>query len=110
MLIALFFGEKYYQSAPILKLLIFSIPFLCLNNLTGVTLNSIRKEKLAFESAVIASLFNLLLNLALLNIIGLEGAIISTILTELLIFVIQVIYIIRFKRALVKKQNVKTNE
>jgi O-antigen/teichoic acid export membrane protein len=96
-LIEYIYGEKYILSAEILKLLVIALPFLFLNNLTGVTLNSIRKEKLAFYSATIATLFNLLLNISLLNIIGIVGAVISTILTELLIFLIQLNYIMKYK-------------
>jgi O-antigen/teichoic acid export membrane protein len=96
-LIEIIYGKRYLHSADILKLLVIAMPFLFLNNLTGVTLNSIRKEKLAFYSAAIATLFNLLLNILLLNLIGIVGAIVSTILTELLIFLIQLNYIMKFK-------------
>jgi O-antigen/teichoic acid export membrane protein len=91
------YGEKYFLSAEILRWLIIALPFLFLNNLTGVTLNSIRKEKLAFYSAAIATLFNLVLNILLLNIMGIVGAVVSTVVTELLIFIIQLNYIMKFK-------------
>ena len=97
LLIDLVYGNKYHSSIPILKLLIIALPFLFLNNLTGVTLNSIRREKLAFYSLVMAAGFNFMINIFLLNFIGLKGAVISTILTELLVFLIQLYYIIKFK-------------
>ncbi len=99
-LIEIIYGERYRHSADMLKLLVIAMPFLFLNNLTGVTLNSIRKEKLAFYSAAIASPINVLLNILLLNVIGIVGAIFSTVLTELLIFLIQLNYIIKVKSKL----------
>lgn len=101
-IIELIYGIKYLSSSYILKPIILALPFLFLNNLTGVILNSIRKEKLAFNSAVFAALFNIIFNIVLLNIIGLPGVIISTILTELLIFLIQLNYLLKFQFAFSK--------
>ena len=100
-MIGLIYGDKYLSSAPILKLIVLSLPFLLLNNLTGVTLNSIGKEKFVFYSTLAAALINLTLNLFLLITVGLFGAIVSTILTELLVFMIQLYYIIKFKSAVI---------
>jgi O-antigen/teichoic acid export membrane protein len=97
MLVELLYGKKYFLSVDILKLLVIALPFLFLNNLTGVTLNSIKKEKTAFYSTMIAALLNVLVNMLLLNLIGLVGAVISTIITEILVFLIQLGYILRFK-------------
>lgn len=96
-LIEVIYGKKYLLSADILKLLVFALPFLFLNNLTGVILNSIKREKLAFYSTMMSSLFNFLINILLLITVGLVGAVISTILTELLVFLIQLYYIMKFK-------------
>jgi O-antigen/teichoic acid export membrane protein len=97
MLVELLYGKKYFLSVDILKLLVIALPFLFLNNLTGVILNSIKREKTAFYSTMIASLLNVLVNMLLLNLIGLVGAVISTIITEILVFLIQLGYILRFK-------------
>ena len=61
-LIEIIYGEIYRHSADMLKLLVIAMPFLFLNNLTGVTLNSIKREKTAFYSVMIASLLNVLVN------------------------------------------------
>lgn len=102
-LIESIYGKKYILSANILNLLVIALPFLLLNNLTGVTLNSIRKEKYTFYSAAIATVLNLFLNISLLNMIGIVGAVVSTILTELIIFLIQLNYIMKFKFAFSKE-------
>ena len=102
MLVELVYGKKYFLSANILKLLVIALPFLFLNNLTGVILNSIKREKTAFYSTMIASLLNVLVNMLLLNLIGLVGAVISTIITEILVFLIQLNYILKFKAETIK--------
>ena len=96
-LIGLTYGDKYLSSTNLLILLVFALPFLFLNNLTGVILNSIKKEKVAFYSAVIAAIFNILINVLLLNFVGIEGAVVSTIITEILILLIQFNYLLKFK-------------
>ena len=101
-LVELVYGKKYFLSVNILKLLVIALPFLFLNNLTGVILNSIKREKNAFYSTMIASLLNVLVNILLLNLIGLVGAVISTIITEILVFLIQLSYILKFKAETIK--------
>jgi O-antigen/teichoic acid export membrane protein len=96
-LIEFVYGKKYLLSADILKLLVLALPFLFLNNLTGVTLNSIRKEKYAFLSTTSGSVFNIIMNIFLLKIIGIAGAVVSTIMTELLVFLIQIFYLMKTK-------------
>lgn len=102
MLVELVYGKKYFLSVDILKLLVIALPFLFLNNLTGVILNSIKREKTVFYSTMIASLLNVLVNMLLLNLIGLVGAVISTIITEILVFLIQLSYILKFKAETIK--------
>ncbi|MBI9073491.1 MAG: oligosaccharide flippase family protein [Melioribacteraceae bacterium] len=92
-IVAITFGEKYLSSSYFLKILSIALPFLFLNNLTGVVLNSVGLEKKAFKSAAIASFINILLNIVLLNLWGIIGAIISTIVTEFIILLIQLFYI-----------------
>jgi len=95
------YGEKYVPSAEILRYLVLALPFLFLNNLTGVTLNSINKEKLAFFSTTTASVFNILLNLLLIKMIGITGAVVSTIMTELLVFLMQLFFLVKAKKAII---------
>jgi O-antigen/teichoic acid export membrane protein len=91
------YGKKYLLSSEILKLLVIALPFLFLNNLTGVTLNSIKKEIYAFFSTTSGCVFNIILNILLLKIIGIAGAVVATIMTELLVFLIQIFYLMKTK-------------
>ena len=94
------YGEKYILSADILKLLVIALPFLFLNNLTGVTLNSIRKEKLVFYTITIGVVVNISLNIILLNLVGIVGAVIATVLTESLVFMLQFNILSKYKKVL----------
>ena len=67
MIIGLTYGEKYVSSTNLLITLVLALPFLFLNNLTGVTLNSINKEKNAFYYTFIGAGVNILLNVVLLS-------------------------------------------
>jgi len=99
-IIEIIYGEKYLLSAEILKMLVIALPFLFLNNLTGVTLNSIQKEKLVFYSITVAVVVNISLNIMLLNIVGIMGAVIATILTESLVFMLQLNFLLKYKTIL----------
>lgn len=96
-IIGLTYGEKYLSSTNLLILLVLALPFLFLNNLTGVTLNSIKKEKYAFYSTAIGAGVNILLNLILLSTIGLMGAVITTVISEFLVLLLQINYLVKLR-------------
>src|ERR1035437_1063400 len=58
-IILFFYGNKYASSIPYLKYLVFALPGLFLNNLTGVISNSIRKEKIPMVSTGITAVVNI---------------------------------------------------
>jgi len=97
MIIGLTYGEKYLSSTNLLITLVLALPFLFLNNLTGVILNSIKKEKYAFYSTFIGAGVNILLNVVLLSTIGLMGAVITTIASELLVLLLQFNYLVKLR-------------
>ncbi len=97
MIIGLTYGEKYVSSTNLLITLVLALPFLFLNNLTGVTLNSINKEKNAFYYTFIGAGVNILLNVVLLSTIGLMGAVITTIASELLVLLLQFNYLVKLR-------------
>ncbi len=85
LIIKIFFGENYIVSSRYLKILSFAIPIVFLNNLAGVLLNSIRKEKLNMQITMHGLIVNLVLNIILIPNYRILGAVVSTILTELFI-------------------------
>ena len=101
-IISITYGYNYLASTDLLIMLVLALPFLFLNNLTGVTLNSIRKEGFVFYSTIIGASLNILLNVILLNMFGLMGAVITTIVSELLVFLIQFNYLMKLRTQIFK--------
>jgi len=99
-LVKLFFTSKFIYSVKILGAVSFALPFIFLNNLTGVTLNSINREKVTMFSTFIGMLVNVATNLLIIPKIGILGAVISTIITEWIILVCQLLAIIFINRKL----------
>jgi len=94
-IIGLIFGGRYETSAWILALLSIALPGLFLNNLTGVTLNSMRKESLATMAAGAGVSLNIVCNLFLVQKYGIKGAIYSTIIAEYIVLILQTYFIIK---------------
>lgn len=95
-IISLFYTSKFIYSARVLGAVSFALPFIFLNNLTGVTLNSMHKEKITMLSTLIGMMINVILNFLLIPRIGIFGGVVSTLVTENLILVIQLIFIMIF--------------
>ena len=93
-LLLFFYGSKYSSSIPYLKYLMFALPGLFLNNLTGVISNSIRKEKIPMISTGIAALINIIANIVLIHLYGIWGAVIATIISEYFVFMLQLAFLI----------------
>lgn len=94
--ITIIYGEKFIDSVNVTKLLAFALPGLFLNNLTGVALNSIGKEKYQFLSTSIGVVINIIANIFLITQIGIYGAVYSTILTETFVFLLQAYFLAVF--------------
>lgn len=97
LLINLTFGDKYIEASSMLALISIALPGLFMNNLSGVVLNSAYKEKLVMRSTMISAFVNVVLNIILISLYGIIGAIVTSILTEYLILIIQVYFIHKTK-------------
>ena len=96
-LIRIIYSPAYLYSGNIFVLLSFALPGVFMNNFTGVFLNSIRKEKIPAVTTGIGALFNIIVNILLISSIGIWGAVITTILTEYFVFLLQFLFLIHFK-------------
>lgn len=94
-IITLLFGKNFHDSSKVLYYLSFALPFLFLNNFTGVLLNSSRNEKLTMTTTFIGFIINVTINLILIPKLGIMGAVLSTILTEFFVFIIQAFMLTR---------------
>jgi O-antigen/teichoic acid export membrane protein len=94
-IILFFYSSKYSFSIPYLKYLVFALPGLFFNNLTGVISNSIRKEKIPMISNGFGALIHITINIILIRIYGLWGAVAATIISEYFVFILQSILLFR---------------
>ncbi len=92
--VTIIYGEKFIDSVDVTKLLAFALPGLFLNNLTGVALNSLGKEKYQFLSTSIGVIINIIANIFLISHMGIYGAVYSTILTETFVFLLQAYFLV----------------
>ena len=77
------FGEKFFYSIKVLKILSFSLPFIFLNLILGSILNAIGKEKAFTKIAGITAVLNIILNYYLIKNYGANGAAIATLISHI---------------------------
>jgi O-antigen/teichoic acid export membrane protein len=94
-IILFFYSTKYSFSIPYLKYLVFALPGLFFNNLTGVISNSIRKEKIPMISNGLGALIHVTINIILIRFYGLWGAVAATIISEYFVFVLQFLLLLK---------------
>ena len=93
-LVPWFLGEEYKESIYILMIGSVLILAIGLNNVTGIQyLIPAKKQNLYTKSVVFGALINFILNLILIPKYNAIGAIISSVIAEVTIFVIQIIYV-----------------
>lgn len=83
--VVFFFGPDFSHSAPSLKILVFTVPFIFLNYVLINTLIALNQEKMITWGSGLAILFNVGLNLFVLPRYGYLGASWTTVATEMLL-------------------------
>jgi PST family polysaccharide transporter len=81
------YGSKYENADSCLRVLAVAVPFLFANNLAGVTLNAIGKQRATMALTVGGLAFNLALNLFTVPVFGIKAAAWATVATELAVAV-----------------------
>ncbi|MDR3668480.1 MAG: oligosaccharide flippase family protein [Ignavibacteriaceae bacterium] len=94
-IILFFYSTKYSLSISYLKYLVYALPGLFFNNLTGVISNSIRKEKIPMISNGFGALIHVTTNVVLIRFYGLWGAVAATIISEYFVFILQLIMLLK---------------
>jgi len=97
LIITIIYSEKYSEGGVLLKLLAVGIPFMLMNNVTGIALNAMRRDVQVTLVVAIAGLMNIALNVYFLLSIGLMGAVYATIITEAVILIVQLALIFKIK-------------
>jgi len=93
----LVYSNQYALAAEPMKILIWTIIFLFLNGVTTSLLNSINKEKTVTKIYVIAAITNIVLNMIIIPYLSYNGASITTLISEILIFILMNYYISKTK-------------
>ena len=88
------YGPQYIEAGGVLKVLIWTVCFLFVNSACSLLLNASHEEYSVTKIYSIAALFNVALNLILIPKYSVYGASVATVLSEILILLLQ-LYMIR---------------
>ena len=89
-IIQFIYGNQYAQASIVLNVLIWTVVFLFINGAASNSLNASHKEYSVTKIYVIAAVFNVILNLILIPRYSYIGASAATVLSEILIFVLEI--------------------
>ena len=102
-IINLIYGEKYIEASSVLSILIWTVCLLFVNGVCNHLLNASHKEKTVTKIYAIAAIFNIILNFLMIPYFSYNGAAITTVLSDLLIMVLQLYVIYRLGHRVNKK-------
>ena len=94
-LLALLYGAEYAASAPVLRLLAIACVPMYLNYALTHVLIAMDKPRLYAYSTLAGLVVNVIANFALIPVIGIQGAALSTVLTELVLLVFCSLFVFR---------------
>lgn len=96
-IILLLYGVKFINATQALQTLIFVLPFIFANFVFMYALTVIKKQNSVAFTTFLCIPVNIILNLALIPVYGYIGAGISTVLTEIFLFILNLYFIIKNK-------------
>ena len=88
-IISLCYGNQYDGAGDVLKILIWTVCFLFINGTCSMILNASHKEFAVTKIYLIAAIFNAGLNLVLIPHFSVHGASLATVISEILILVLE---------------------
>ena len=94
-IIQLIYGNKYDPSSSVLSILIWTVCLLFVSGACNTLLNASHKEVAVTKIYTIAAIFNVILNLFMIPYLSYDGAAITTVLSDILIVIIQIYIIYR---------------
>lgn len=83
------YGAEYIEAGGVLQILIWTVCFLFVNGACSLVLNASHQEYSVTKIYTIAALFNVVLNLVLIPKYSVYGASVATVLSEILILVLE---------------------
>ena len=88
-IIQLIYGNKYDPSSSVLSILIWTVCLLFISGACNTLLNASHKEVAVTKIYTIAAIFNIILNLFMIPYLSYNGAAITTVLSDILIVIIE---------------------
>lgn len=88
-IIQLIYGHKYDPASSVISILIWTLCFLFISGACNTLLNASHKETIVTRIYAIAAAFNIILNFIMIPILSYNGAAITTVLSDVLIVIIQ---------------------
>ena len=102
-IIRLIYGPQYDNSAPVLSILIWTVCLLFISGASNTLLNASHKETTVTKIYAIAAVFNIVLNFFMIPYFSYNGAAITTVLSDVLIVILQFYVIYRIGHKINKK-------
>lgn len=96
--ITLVFGAEYIDSAPILRVTIFYSLIIPFNRQFGTLMDGLKHPKLNFYLLLMVAVLNVIFNFIFLNLFGLIGSAYGTLLSYIVVFVINQVILYRMFR------------
>lgn len=98
-IIFLIYGHEYDAASSVLSILIWTVCLLFINGAGNTLLNASHKEVTVTKIYAVAAIFNIVFNFIMIPYLSYDGAAITTVLSDLLIMIIQIyaIYKIGFR-------------
>ncbi|WP_436891279.1 oligosaccharide flippase family protein [Mammaliicoccus sciuri] len=102
-IITILFGDKYYESVLVLKILLLVVPFRLISISIGTILSNNENIKKRIMAELILCIINIGMNFTMIPLLGIDGAVISVIITELLLsvfftFIVERTYLVKINR------------
>lgn len=94
--IELFYADQFTGSVIAFQILALFIPIRLISSITGTLLTSINKQGIRTISVCISSIFNIILNLALIPSFSYVGASIATVLSEIFLYYVFIYFINKY--------------
>jgi O-antigen/teichoic acid export membrane protein len=95
LVIPLIFGEKYADAIPVLRIVIFSVPFMSLSALLYKVLILQKRQRLYLYISLLGAGINILLNMFFIPLWSYYGAAVAGLLTQILLFIIYFVVVFR---------------
>ena len=95
LLIETIFGKAYMEAAPILRVTIFFTLIIPFNRQFGTVMDALKRPKINFYLLVIMAVINIIFNYFFLNYYGTIGAAYGTLLSYVIIFILNQIILFR---------------